>query len=58
MNDSLHDFFLTVLIGVTAFALLKCLLTLARRKWPVQLKPMAWDWLLVILSVLAGPMAT
>jgi hypothetical protein len=58
MHDFLPDAFLTLLVGLTAFILLKLSLSLARRKWPVQLQSTALDWLLVILSVLAGSMAT
>ena len=58
MHDLLSEVFLTLLVGLVAFILLKLSLTLARRKWPVQLQSTALDWLLVILSVLASSMAT
>jgi hypothetical protein len=58
MHDLLPEVFLTLLVGLTAYILLKCSLALARRKWPGRLQSTALDWLLVILSVLAGSMAT
>jgi hypothetical protein len=58
MLDFLHVFFLALLVVLVTFTLLKCSLTVARRKWPVQLQSTTWDWVVQILAVLAAAIAT